>query len=263
MKENLLDLSITIVTWNCKKLLINSLNSIYQKIKGLRLEIIVVDNNSTDGTVQIIEEDFPNIYLIKNNVNKGVAKARNQAIKIARGKYILILDADTEIISSNFSDLIDYMGKQKGVGILGCSMTTGDNRHYISARTLPSPHQIILRRLAHYGFFKNSKILKSHHLGSQDITDPIVVGYVIGAFQLMRKEYIEIIGPLDEKMFYGYEDADYCARMKRYGFSAVYFPNFTIRHYVRGLTREKPFNKLLFEHIKSYMRFYLKHHDLL
>ncbi|MFX0201093.1 MAG: glycosyltransferase, partial [Candidatus Hodarchaeota archaeon] len=183
--------------------------------------------------------------------------------KVAQGKYILLLDADTQIISDNFDHLLHYMEKNKTIGILGCSMLTGDNKPYSSARTLPTPRQIILRRLAYYGYCKKSQLLKNHHVLPQGITHPIQVGYVIGAFQLIRKQYMQTIGLLDEKMFFGYEDADFCARMKKAGFSVIFFPNFTIRHYVQGLTRKQPFSKLMFKHIKSYIIFFIKHHDIL
>ena len=97
------DLSITIITWNCKSFVEKCLGGIFNKVNGVKFEVIVVDNNSTDGTKDMIKKRFPETSLIiENNVNKGVARARNQAIRASKGRYILLLDADTEILSSNF-----------------------------------------------------------------------------------------------------------------------------------------------------------------
>ena len=211
--NNLHDLSIVILSWNCKELLLNCLNSVHGKIRGIESEIILVDNGSNDGTVQMIEGLFPNICLIKNNVNKGVARARNQAIRKSNGRYVLLLDADTEILSENMKELIHYMDRNQDVGILGCSMFNGDDEFYPAARTFPKPIDVIVRRLSHHGLFTNSDVLIKHHLSNQNAEFPMDVDYVIGAFQLVRKESIDRVGLLDEKMFYGFEDADYCARM--------------------------------------------------
>lgn len=261
--QNSLVLTIVIITWNCRELLIRCLESIYPRLNTVEFEIIIVDNKSVDGTVQQLERDYPEIHLIKNNVNRGVATARNQGIRLARGRYILILDADTEIISQNVADLIQFMDANKNIGLIGCSMLTGDGKPYASARTLPSPRHVIMRRLAYYGFLLDSELLKKHHLESRDITHPTIVGYVIGAFQLIRKECADIVGLLDEEMFYGYEDADYCARMKKAGFEVVFFPNFLIKHYVQAVTRKNIFSKLMYEQLRSYVKFYIKHRDLI
>ena len=112
----MIDLSINICSFNSIEDLRLCLISIYQKIKGIRFETIVVDNASTDGTADIVKRDFPEVILIENKTNKGVAAARNQAIKQSKGRYILLLDADTEIISEEFDDLIEYMDSSPGPG---------------------------------------------------------------------------------------------------------------------------------------------------
>jgi GT2 family glycosyltransferase len=125
----------------------------------------------------------------------------------------------------------------------------------------------MLRRLAFLGFIRNSRLMKAHHVLLHDSDKPMEVDYVIGAFQLIRRDIFTMVGLLDENMFYGFEDADYCARVKKAGYKVVYYPAFTIKHYVSGITRKKILSKigiqLLFSHFKSYTKFYLKHFDLL
>ena len=259
-------LSITIITYNCRELLRSCLESIQDKIsaENITFELILVDNNSIDGTFDMIQRDFGdlNAVMIRNPENYGVARARNQALKASRGKYVLILDADTKILSPGLSSVLDYMDRNSDTAILGCRMLDKDDKLYPSARTFPGPREALVRRLSHYGLFKDSDVLRKHHVQLCNNEDPIEVDYVIGAFQLIRRNAIEMVGLLDEKMFYGFEDADYCVRMKRQGFNVVYYPAFSIKHYVQGITKKGVFNKMLFFHIKSYIRLLRKYYFL-
>jgi GT2 family glycosyltransferase len=244
------------------------LASIYKQINSIiNFEIIVVDNGSEDRTVDMIKKDFPDVLLIENVKNKGVARARNQSIKCSKGRYILLLDSDTEFVEGNFLDIINYLDSSPEIGLLGVKQIAFDNKPYPAARTFPKPKHIILRRLAFLDSVKNSKTMKRHHLLFSDQSKVMEVDYVIGAFQLIRKEVLDSVGLLDEDMFYGFEDADYCARVKKAGYKVVYYPYFMIKHYVQGMTRKNLFSKtaikLLFSHFKSYLKLYLKHRDLL
>ncbi len=264
----MIDLSVNISTYNNINFLRLCLDSILRKIEGLKLEIIVVDNASTDGTAEMLRDHFPEVIVVKNSLNRGVAPSRNQSIKISGGKYILLLDADTELISEDFPDLIEYMDSQPDVALVGVKQLTADNRFYPAARTFPGVKHIVMRRLSFFSFIKQSKIIKDHHLSFINSDSPVQVDYVIGAFQLIKRDVFESVGLLDEKMFYGFEDSDFCARIKKSGYKVVYYPQFEIRHYVQGLTRKrrlfsKTGIKLLFNHFKSYARFYAKQHDVI
>jgi GT2 family glycosyltransferase len=262
-----MDLSINICTYNNLEFLITCLKSIYRELQGIDFEIIVVDNGSSDMTVEILKSNYPNVTLIENRVNKGVAQARNQSIKQSSGRFILLLDADIEFSTGNFRELLNCMDSIPRIGLLGVKQITSDNQPYPAARTFPRLKHVILRRLAFLNVLNTSHALKMHYLSLLEQSEPIEVDYVIGAFQLIRKDVLDILGLLDEKMFYGFEDADYCARMRKAGYKVIYYPLFTIKHYVQGLTRKKLLSKigikLLFFNIKSYARFYMKHHDLL
>lgn len=260
-------LSINICTYNNRDFLRNCLISIYKKIRDIQYEIIVVDNASQDGTADMIKKDFPDVLLIENDRNAGVARARNHSIRRSTGRYILLLDADTEFVSENFGDVIAYMDSSPEVALLGAKQITFNNQPYPASRTFPHIRDIVLRRLAFFGFIRNSRLMKAHHLLFHDQDKPMEVDYVIGAFQLIRRDVFATIGLLDENMFYGFEDADYCARIKKAGYKVIYYPSYTIKHYVSGITRKKLLSKigiqLLFSHFKSYTKFYRKHHDLL
>lgn len=258
-----MDLSVIVITWNCKDMLERCLDSILMKISGVSYEIIVIDNNSQDETIRMLKERFPSIRLFMNSENKGVAAARNQGFRAAIGRYILILDADTEVVSSNMGDLISYMDNNPSAGILGCSLLSYNNELHPSARTFPHPIHVILRRLNLWGFVRESNILKTHHLAYVERKEPAKVDFVEGAFQLIRREVIGKVGLLDEKMFYGHEDADYCARTKKAGYDIMYYPSFEVKHYLSGITRRSIVSKMTYYHLMSYLRFYKKHRNII
>jgi len=262
MLEKNITLSIGIITRNRKNMLKSCLFSIFENIKNIDKEIIVVDNNSNDGTTEMIKREFNEVCLIVNRVNKGVAGARNQIIKCYKGKYIMLIDDDTEILSSNISEVIDYMKKNKKIGILGCKTLTPDNQVYPSARKFPRPANIIAKKFSFLPLLKNSLLLTPYKQVSSQIKFPKKVDFVIGAFQLIRREVPEKIGILDERMKFGFQDADYCARAAKAGFDVVYYPSFKIKHY-KGIISDRLLSIFSLYYVRSYLLFYLKHHDLL
>lgn len=258
-----MDVSVVVITYNCWHHLQRCLRSVYDKVQGCSMEVIVIDNNSVDGTLENLRAEFPQITLIDNPRNLGVARARNQGIEIAGGRYVLILDADVEIASDDFVSLISYMDGHRRVGILGCTLVSEEGEIHPSARTFPRPVHVVLRRLSYRGLVRDSAILSRHHLADWDRKQPKRVDMVEGAFQLIRRSAIEQIGPLDDRMFYGFEDADYCARMMKAGYEVICYPSFVGKHFLQGITRKNPFNKMVFIHFISYARFYLKHRRLI
>ena len=147
-------LTIGIITRNRKDMLRGCLASIYNEIQGIDMEVIVIDNNSLDETPEMIKKEFNDVILVENNINKGVAISRNQIIDRYLGKYLLILDDDTKILSSNFQDIISYMENHNNVGVLGCRILTSDYEVYPSARSFPRPQDVFLNRLSFLPFVK-------------------------------------------------------------------------------------------------------------
>jgi len=259
-----MELSVTIIVRDCRDLLLNCLKSLYECLgDDIDFEVLVLDNASTDGTAAAAKDAYPAVKLFHNSENRGVAPARNQLLEKAEGRYILILDADTEMVSKNFRDLISYMDTHVDVGILGCTLVSADNVRHSSTRTYPRPIHVLLRRLSMAGIVRDSKILREHHLESWSRKGPRVVDFVEGAFQLLRREAVKKVGLLDENMFYGFEDADYCARMEKAGLKVVCYPAFVVKHLLQGITRKNPFNRMAYLHTKSYVIFYRKHRDLI
>lgn len=262
LSETMPTLSIGIITRNRKNMLRRCLASIYNEIKGISMEVIVIDNYSLDGTPAMIKKEFNNVILVANKSNMGVARSRNQIIDRYLGKYLLILDDDTKILSSNFEDLISYMEKHANVGVLGCRILNPDHHVYPSARTLPRPRDIFLNRLSFLPFVKFSVLPNGYQNALNEDQTPRTVGFVMGAFQLINRTAQERVGMLDGIMTYGFEDADFCARMRKCGFITIFYPGFDIIHY-KGIVSERTFSKYMLYFIKSYIWFYLKHRSLI
>jgi GT2 family glycosyltransferase len=254
-----LELSVIIITWNAKHFLEKCLESIYCKNKNFEFELIIIDNNSKDGSIEFINENYKCATLIKNKKNRGVAPARNQGLKIAKGKYVLILDVDTEILTDNaFKILIDYMNQNTDVGILGTKLIFPSGEFQYTCRKFPSVWVKLFNRFEFLHFLQRSKMMDEHYMVSEDHNQILDVDYIIGAFQFIRKSVIDKIGLYDEKIFYGPEDIDYCLRIKKNGYKVVYFPDVVLYHFYQRITK-RFFSKITFAHIKALVYFYFKH----
>lgn len=252
-------LSVIMITWNAKHFLEKSLASVYEKNKGFNFELIVIDNHSTDGSIEFIESNYPDAILIKNARNRGVAPARNQGFKVANGKYFLILDVDTELITDNaFDVLYNYMEKNANVGVIGSKLIFQSGELQLTCRTFPSVWVKLFNRIENISFIKNSKMVQTHYMLDVDHNKIQVVDYVIGAFQLIRRSLIEEIGDYDEKIFYGPEDIDFCLRAKKRGYLTVYFPDVVLYHFYQRITK-KLLTKITYMHFKGLVHYFFKH----
>lgn len=262
-----MDLSISICTLNNRDFLRTCLASVFAKVRGLTFEILVVDNASTDGTAQMVQREFPGAILVRNRTNHGVASSRNQLVGRARGRYVLLLDADTELLSDQMGSLLAYMEAHPKVGVLGAKQINFNGQVYPAARTFPTLGNVVVNRLTFLPAIRASRALRAHLLLPDELAGPVEVDYLIGSFQMIRRELFDRVGLLDEGMFWGFEDADFCARLKKAGYTSVYFPAFAIRHYVQARTRRRVLSRtgvrFLWAQIESYARFYRKHYDLL
>ncbi len=233
--------------------------SILQHTAGVSFELIIVDNHSGDGTADMIRKEFPSATLIENTKNLGVAPARNQALRLVKGRYALILDADTLLIENSFKKMVEFMDGQPDAGICGCKLVSPDRAVQPSARRYPSPLSFLLRRLAFIPAVKRSPHLHYHEMNDWARNDIRDVDYVIGACQMIRREALEQVGFLDEKIFYGPEDIDYCLRMYRHGWKVYFYPDTSIIHYEQRITKKNLFSKMSLHHLRGIMYLFRKY----
>ncbi len=252
-------LSIVIITWNMRRMLEDLLASILRYTEGITYELIVVDNNSGDGTAAMVRARFPEARLIENDRNRGVAAARNQAFRIAQGRYVVTLDADMVLRENSLQKLVEFMVRTPDAGIVGCKLIFPDGTVQPSARKFPTPSAFLFRRLQFLHFIRNSRTLRNHEMADWDRSDTRPVDYVIGACQLIRREAMDRVGLLDEAIFYGPEDIDYCLRMYQHGWKVYYFPHTSIVHFEQRITKKKLLSKLSWLHLKGVLYLFRKH----
>ncbi len=241
-----MDLSVIIVSYNVKYFLEQCLHSVEKASEHIAVEIYVVDNNSADGSVQMVAEKFPGVKLIANNVNLGFAKANNQAIRIASGKYILLLNPDTLVQEDTFSKCIAHMEEFADIGCLGVKMIDGAGNFLPeSKRALPTPGVAFYKIFGFSALFPRSKTFGRYHLSylSKDKINDVDV--ISGAFMLLRKSALEKSGLLDEVFFMYGEDIDLSYRIKLAGYRNVYFPLTTIIHYKGESTKKGSINYVI------------------
>lgn len=255
----MIDISVIIASWKMQGMLRELLRSIAQHSKGVTYEVIVVDNNSRDGTAEMVSTQFPETVLIENRVNQGVAPSRNQALRIAKGRYVLILDADMLLVENSLKLMLDFMETTPDAGICGCKLTSPEHVVQPSARRYPSPLAFVLRRLAFLSVVRKSRPLYHHEMADWDRTDVRDVDYVIGACQMIRDTALRQVGLLDEKIFYGPEDIDYCLRMYRHGWKVYYYPHTRIIHYEQRITKKRVFSRLSLLHLRGIFYLFLKY----
>jgi len=254
-------LSIIIVNYNVKNLLKKCLESIFEYEKDMEFEVIVVDNNSIDHSQEMLQRDFPQVKLIENKRNLGFSAGCNQGIKESQGRYILLLNPDTELTPDGFKKMIDFMDSKPEVGICGPKMTDQEGNLHLSCRSFPSyltaisSSQSILNRI-----FPDNLLSQKYLLKNQDHSQIQKVDWVSGSCLLAKREMLEKVGLFDERFYMYVEDVDLCYRAKMAGFSVFYFPQVVVIHHIGKSTQKKKFNMLV-EHHRSMYHFYKKHHN--
>ena len=255
----MIDLSVVIISWRMKEMLQQLLLSVLQFTQGITYEIIVIDNNSRDGTSETVRKNFPHVTLIENSENRGVAPSRNQGLRIARGRYVVTLDADMVLKENSLKILVDFMDATPDAGLAGCKLVFPNDVVQPSGRRFPTPLALILRRLHFLKVARNSKTLRNHEMADWDRRDVRTVDYVIGACQIIRRTAMEKVGLLDDKIFYGPEDIDYCLRMQKVGWKVYYVPLTSIVHFEQRVTKRKLFTRLSWLHLKGILYLFWKY----
>ncbi len=238
-----MNLSVIIVNYNVEHFLEQCLHSVRKACSTISAEIFVVDNNSVDGSVAMVKAKFPEVKLIANKENFGFSKANNQAIKEAKGEYILLLNPDTIVEEDTFTKIIQFMNQHLDAGALGVKMIDGKGNFLPeSKRGLPTPLVAFYKIFGFSKLFPKSKILGRYHLGFLDENEINKVDVLAGAFMFMRKSALEKSGLLDENFFMYGEDIDLSYRITKAGYNNYYYPETRIIHYKGESTKKSSVN---------------------
>jgi GT2 family glycosyltransferase len=226
----LLKLSIVIICWNDWKVVGGCLRSIYERTHSIDFEVIVSDNGSTDGSVQLIRENFPDVRIVENGANLGFAKGNNAGIRAAKGQFVLILNPDTIIHDGSLDRWIEFADRHPETGAFGCRVLNMDGSYQDPARPFPTIWRnwiaaLFLRPLAHVSdLFVSDSYIKWKGDSERH------VDWQSGCCVLFRGDLIKQLGGFDEQFFYQYEDVDLCHRSWKAGHPVLFTPTVAITH---------------------------------
>ncbi|WP_426451099.1 glycosyltransferase family 2 protein [Paenibacillus sp. S-38] len=253
-----MDLSIIILNYNTRELTLQCLESVYRS-QGCSFEVIVVDNASKDDSVATIEREYPSVTLVANSANVGYSKGNNQGMRLAKGRYILLLNSDTVIQPDTLKVMVDLMDKNPQFGAAGCKIVLPDGSlDKACKRGFPTPSASFYYAFGISKLFPKSAKFNQYQLSHLDPDDEYPVDCLVGAFMMVRREAIEQVGMLDEEFFMYGEDIDWCYRIKQAGWGIYYFPRTQIVHYKGASSRRKPF-KIIYEFHRAMFLFHKKH----
>jgi GT2 family glycosyltransferase len=249
--QKLPELSIIIVSFNDKSHLEECLSSIEENVQNINFEILIVDNNSSDGSQEFIKQNYPEIKLISNQENVGFAVALNRGIRHSEGEFFLFLNTDTIIYAEALSLLLEELKSSPGIGAVGPALLRGENAYQVSFGRRVSFISEIFQRFFLNPFYK---------LWLKSVQKRKEVGWLSAACFMTRREVVEEVGLFDEKFFLYFEDIDLCYRIRSKGWSLIFFPQARVFHKGGTTTRQDKVQSR-FEYRKSQLYFYQKHNS--
>ncbi len=252
--SNSQDLSVVVVNWNTCRLLEACLQSVEAARHDLSVDVFVVDNGSTDGSVDLVRERFPGVLLIANASNRGFAGANNQAVERARGRYLLLLNSDAEVETEALRTLVTYADEHPEAGVIGPKLLNPDGTLQPSGGRFPTPASTVASLLG-----LNRLTGRPRYGTARDYSKPADVDEVSGAAMLIRRAVIDQIGGLDEGFAWGYEDVDFCLRARRAGWRVTYVPAARVVHQWGASQRLAPAPTIL-KAIAGRRRYFEKHY---
>ena len=255
-----MDLSIIIVNYNVKEFLQNLLHSAEKASSRISKEIIVIDNASDDGSVDIIKQKFPTVKLIINKNNIGFGSANNQGLKIAQGKYILFINPDCIVSENTFDKMISFFNEHPDCGLAGCKILNSDGSLQLACRrSFPGPWTSFTKVTGLSNLFPGSRIFARYNLTYLDENRIHEVDAVSGSFMMIKRDAYEKVGGFDDQFFMYGEDLDLCYRVQKAGFKVYYVPDTQIIHYKGESTKRSNLDetKLFYDAMHKFVKKHL------
>ena len=250
-----MDLSIVIVNFNTREITLDCLRSIEAYTRDIAFEILVVDNHSNDGSVQAIKENFPQVALIENKENRGFSTANNQALRISKGRYTVLLNSDTLLVENCFSDIIRYLDAHPEFSILSPEILDANKRPCPMRLWEDTAGDAVLKILGRY-----HPASEFNKMGPREPREVEVVG---GSCFVIRREIFATVGLLDENYFLYNEEDDFCRRTRRLGKKVCYFPETRLQHLLGKSTHQPEIReKVILETYKSNQYFYSRYYSI-
>lgn len=257
-----MDVSIVIVNWNTCNILRDCLRSVYSETKGVRFEVIVIDNSSTDDSVAMVRSVFPQVVLVKNSENRGFAAANNQGMAIAKGRYILLLNSDTIVLDNAIAKTVAFSDAHRDAAVVGCRVLNPNRSLQPTCFMFPSILNMLLSSSYLYKLFPKNRFFGRERMTWWERDDIRQVNVVTGCFMLVRREAIDQVGVMDERFFMYFEETDWCYRVKQAGWKVMFTPCGKIIH-LGGVSSKQIKHRVVNQWRKSMLLYYKKHKSLL
>jgi len=255
-----MDISIIIVTWNSSQFIGECLDSIYSHKGKLKLEVLVVDNDSQDATRDIIREFYPRVILIENRENSGYARANNQGIASSVGKYVLLLNPDVRLRDNALLELFLFMENHPEAGAVGPQLLNLDETIQPSCREFPSFSTLLYDVLGLSYLFPKSRIFGKWRMGYFDHNSAREVDQPMASALILRRKALAQVGLLDEDFFMFFNDVDLCYRLRNNGWKIYFCPDARAYHFLGGST-QKVKTKMIYLSHRGYFKFLKKHRE--
>ena len=238
-------LSVVIVNYNVREFLHHALVSLQKAMKGIRGEVIVVDNASDDGSVEMVRKRFPSVHLIASKSNLGFAKANNLALKRARGKYILLINPDTLVQEDTLEVMLKFFEENQDVGLAGCKVLNPDGSFQLPCRrSFPTPWVAFTKISGLAALLPKSRLFGQYNLTYLSPDETYEIDAVSGSFMMVRRKVCEQVGGLDEEFFMYGEDLDWCYRIQKAGWKNYYVHSTKIIHYKGESTKRSNLDEI-------------------
>lgn len=253
-------LSVVILSFNTRDLLGQCLRALRDSLAGIDAEVFVVDSSSTDGSIELVRDEFPEVRLIVTPTFGGFAHANNIALRQAQGEYNLLLNSDAMVSPDTLSRVLDFMDSTPKAGAMGPRLVKQDGSLDLACRrSFPTPEVSFYRMLGLSKLFPRSRRFGRYNLTFLPPDQMTEVDSVCGAFMLVRKAAIEQVGLLDESFYFYGEDLDWAFRIKQGGWQIYYYPAVEVLH-LKGQTSRQQSTRLLHEFYEAMRLFYRKHY---
>jgi GT2 family glycosyltransferase len=252
-------ISVIVVSWNVAKLLNVCLQTLRRDLENIESEVFVVDNASADGSAAMVAADHPWVKLIANDKNLGFAAANNQALKLSRGDYILLLNPDTELVAGAIPELVSFLESHPQAGIVAPQLVNSDGSIQRSCRAFPTFLGMLYELLGLSRLFPNNPLFGSYKMLDFNHDQLREVDQPEGACLLLRRAVIEQVGILDEGYFMLFEEVDWCYRIKQAGFQIWFDPEAHVVHHYGQSIKQVKARMILSSHSGLY-RFWSKHY---
>ncbi len=253
-------LSVIIVSWNTLDLTRQSLATLFETAPNIEMEVFVVDNNSADGSAEMVAKEFPQVHLIKNTDNLGFGKANNQALEFAVGEYIMFLNSDVIVHAGAIQRLVEYLDDHRDVMMVGPKLLNVDGTfQHACRRSLPNPVNSIGYLFGLHKLFPKSELFASYKKTGDDPDVTAPVDALSGAAMMFRRDVTDTIGGFDTELFFMYgEDLDFCKRVLDRDWQIVYIHEAKITH-LGGQSSKKRRTKSIHNFYDAMWRYYQKH----